>query len=39
MSNGRLIGVVPRQEVDLAQIGLMMAGGFDNPDATPTIKS
>jgi simple sugar transport system ATP-binding protein len=39
MSNGRLIGVVPRQEVDLAQIGLMMAGGLDNPDANPTIKS
>jgi general nucleoside transport system ATP-binding protein len=39
MSNGRLIGVVPRQEVDLAQIGLMMAGGLDSPDANPTIKS
>jgi simple sugar transport system ATP-binding protein len=26
MSNGRLLGVVPRTEVDITQIGLMMAG-------------
>ena len=37
MSNGRLIGVVPRQEVDLALIGLMMAGGHD--DGASAIKS
>jgi len=37
MSNGRLIGVVPRQEVDLARIGLRMAGGHD--DVASAIKS
>jgi general nucleoside transport system ATP-binding protein len=26
MSNGRLLGVVPRTEVDITQIGLIMAG-------------
>ena len=35
MSNGRLLGVVPRDEVDLSQIGLMMAGGCDDL-ATPS---
>jgi simple sugar transport system ATP-binding protein len=35
MSNGRLLGVVPRDEVDLGQIGLMMAGGCDDL-ATPS---
>jgi general nucleoside transport system ATP-binding protein len=34
MANGRLIGVVPRQEVDLAQIGLMMAGSHDDSAVT-----
>jgi len=36
MSNGRLLGVVPRDEVDLGQIGLMMAGGCDDL-ATPSM--